>query len=387
MKTRFLLLIFSAIASLGFSQGIEFFEGSFEEALAKAKLEDKIIFVDAYTTWCGPCKAMSKNTFTNANVGKFYNSNFINLKIDQEKGEGLDFAKKYEVRYYPTLVFVNGDGQMVHKGVGYLEAEEFLMLGASATNEDYQLLSLQKQYNQGNRNSRLLKTLANTLAEAYIEGSEAIASEYLDTQNDWTSEDNVAFIYKHFPTSIDGEVFQFIAQEKVLFEAYSGNAEALNARINQTIEKSLSSKGITDDEEINLLYLKYFDEFGLKMAENYKINVLLASDKAEDRKEAYARKFEWFKEYPSNIWEELNAFAWTVYENSEDKGFLMEAQDLALQSIKLNENYYNTDTYTWISYKLKDYKNAKLYGEKAISLGKEQDNDVSELEAMLSKLP
>lgn len=387
MKTRFLILLLSAIANLSLAQGIEFFEGSLEEALAKAKLEDKLIFVDAYTTWCGPCKAMSKNVFTDVNVGEFYNKSFINLKIDQEKGEGLDFAKKYNVRFYPTFVFINSEGEMAHKAVGYIEVEDFILLGAAATNDNYQLLSLQNKYDKGDKNSRVLKNLANALSEAYMDNSEEIALEYLATQTDWKNDENIAFIYKHFPSDIESEVFYFIVKERALFEAYVENPEAIDARINHAIEKSLEANKISDDEEINLLFMKYFAEEGLAKAEDYKIKVLMTSQKPENLKEAFTRKIAWFKDYPSNNWQELNAFAWTVYENSDDKGFLQEAQDLALQSIRIDENYYNTDTYTWISYKLKDYKNAKLYGEKAIVLGKEDGSDVSELEAMLKKLP
>ncbi|MEZ4978700.1 MAG: thioredoxin family protein [Chitinophagales bacterium] len=198
MKTRFLILLLSAIANLSLAQGIEFFEGSLEEALAKAKLEDKLIFIDAYTTWCGPCKAMNKNVFTDVNVGEFYNKSFINLKIDQEKGEGLDFAKKYNVRFYPTFVFINSEGEMAHKAVGYIEVEDFILLGAAATNDNYQLLSLQNKYDKGDKNSRVLKNLANALSEAYMDNSEEIALEYLATQTDWKNDENIAFIYNHF---------------------------------------------------------------------------------------------------------------------------------------------------------------------------------------------
>ena len=67
---------------------ITFFDGSWSEALTKARTESKLIFVDAYTSWCGPCKLMSNKVFTDKKVGKFYNDNFINVKLDVEKGEG-----------------------------------------------------------------------------------------------------------------------------------------------------------------------------------------------------------------------------------------------------------------------------------------------------------
>ena len=53
------------------AQGINFFEGSFQEVKAEAKKQNKIIFIDCYTSWCGPCKWMAKNVFTDKKVGDF----------------------------------------------------------------------------------------------------------------------------------------------------------------------------------------------------------------------------------------------------------------------------------------------------------------------------
>ena len=102
MKKQIILSI--AIFMLTFSvvvaqdKGIHFEKGTWAEVKAKAKAENKHIFVDAYTTWCGPCKWMAKNTFTDEKVGEFFTKNYIAYKLDMEKeGDGLDFAKKYKV--------------------------------------------------------------------------------------------------------------------------------------------------------------------------------------------------------------------------------------------------------------------------------------------------
>ena len=70
------LVVFFALIGFVAAQGIEFFHGTWVEALAEAKKQEKPIFVDAYTTWCGPCQMMSKNVFTHADVGAFFNENF-----------------------------------------------------------------------------------------------------------------------------------------------------------------------------------------------------------------------------------------------------------------------------------------------------------------------
>ncbi|MDX1902616.1 MAG: thioredoxin family protein, partial [Thermonemataceae bacterium] len=99
MKKIILFSLMSLFCVEVFAQ-VRFFEGTWEEALAKAKQENKVLMVDFYTTWCGPCKLMTKTTFADTNLGDFVNQNFIAYKIDCEKGEGFQLAEKYEIEGY-----------------------------------------------------------------------------------------------------------------------------------------------------------------------------------------------------------------------------------------------------------------------------------------------
>lgn len=112
--------------------GIDFFHGTFAEAKAKAKRENKLIFMDAYTTWCGPCKWMAANTFTDSSVGEYFNKNFVNVKMDMERGEGPALQRQFAVRAYPTLLFIDGDGQVKHRDMGAKKAGDFLAVGKKA---------------------------------------------------------------------------------------------------------------------------------------------------------------------------------------------------------------------------------------------------------------
>lgn len=113
------------------TKGIQFFKGTFKEALAEAKAQNKPVFIDIYAVWCGPCKWMTANTFTNREAAKFYNDNFINYKIDAERGEGPYVARKYGIRGYPTLLYLDGDGQVLHKVAGAHPAKSFVEVGES----------------------------------------------------------------------------------------------------------------------------------------------------------------------------------------------------------------------------------------------------------------
>lgn len=114
------------------SEGIEFKKSSFDEALKEAKKTGKLIFIDAYTEWCGPCKKMAATSFADPEVAKLYNSKFINLKIEMEKSaDGPVIAQKYSVVAYPTLLYVNGDGKIVKHTVGFQTADQLMAVGKS----------------------------------------------------------------------------------------------------------------------------------------------------------------------------------------------------------------------------------------------------------------
>lgn len=108
--------------------GIQFTESSFAELLKLAKKEKKNIFFDAYASWCGPCKLLKKDVFTQTQVGDFFNKNFINVAMDMEKGEGVELSKKFKITAYPTLLFINDKGDVIGSALGYHSADKLIQV-------------------------------------------------------------------------------------------------------------------------------------------------------------------------------------------------------------------------------------------------------------------
>ena len=114
------------------SGGIEFIESSWTKALEKAKKENKLIFLDAYAEWCGPCKQLKRNTFTKKKAGDFFNKHFVNVAIDMEKGEGPALFRKFPVTVYPTLIVADKNGDLVTYAQGYVNVNQLVEFGKFA---------------------------------------------------------------------------------------------------------------------------------------------------------------------------------------------------------------------------------------------------------------
>lgn len=153
---------------------------NWKETTESAVKTGKLIFVDCYTDWCGPCKWMDKNVFVDPKVAAFYNSNFINAKIDMEKGEGVELAKKYQIRSYPSFLFVNDKGEVVHRTGSRMTVEEFLEEGKRAVKPKTGLTFLSQKYNEGTRDLPFLLDYYLVLNKSDRTNAEKIGKDIVD---------------------------------------------------------------------------------------------------------------------------------------------------------------------------------------------------------------
>ncbi|GAB2697734.1 hypothetical protein GCM10027037_22340 [Mucilaginibacter koreensis] len=122
------------VAGAGNGQ-INFIENSWPEALRQAKIQHKYIFVDAYATWCGPCKMLKAITFKNNKAAAFFNQNFVNVALDMEKGIGPQLAARWGMQAYPTLIVFDENGNPVAGTVGFMNAKNLIEFGQQALNK------------------------------------------------------------------------------------------------------------------------------------------------------------------------------------------------------------------------------------------------------------
>lgn len=204
------ILLGIILSDSAMSQGIEFFHGDYEEALKEAQSQSKPLFIDCYTTWCGPCKKLARTTFMDPKVGDFINQNFVPLKLDMEKGAGVRFGKEFPVVSYPTMYFIDFRGEVLSKAVGFKSPDALIEMCKSVLNnidysKDYELA-----YQEGNREPEFMLKYIESL-QLSNKSTQAVANEYF-RKHEGTKDENYYKILYHSLQYVDSKLFdKFVA--------------------------------------------------------------------------------------------------------------------------------------------------------------------------------
>lgn len=382
-------IVYLSISFVGLAQGIEFREGNWADVKAMAKAENKLIFFDANTSWCGPCKWLAKNTFTDKGVGDFYNQNFISYELDMEKGEGVALADEFKIKAYPTLLFLDGGGNIVHRTAGAMDAEKFLELGRVALDPERNLAGMEQRYKNGERSQEFIRKYLARLSEAGKPLKEILDWYFYPlSEDDLLTKDNFEVISKYV-NSPDSPQFRFLMKEG---EAYGQivTAKEVNDKIYNVYQSHLFGAMYSNDS------LKW---------EIAKAEVKSSSMENSDKLLAYvdtyyfSRKKDWktyvdavnhyIMTYELDNWESLNRYGWQIYKNTDitDQVSLKLALSWVDHSIQLKNCYANNDTRAALLYKMGDKKRAIKAANQAIAAATadEDTSGTKELIAQMSK--
>ncbi|MGR4858031.1 thioredoxin family protein [Bacteroides pyogenes] len=197
-------------------KGILFHDNAnWESILHLADKENKMIFMDCYTTWCGPCKALAKNVFPKPQVGDFFNPRFINVKYDMEQGEGKMLYVRYKkyIVGFPTLLLLDAKGNVLHQLAGYHDADRLIKAVRQAS-EGKDLFSLQQKYREGERNFAFIRDYMGTLKSAFLKDSlRAVAADYLQKMDlKELDKDEVWNLLGEYITDINSPAFVYLVR-------------------------------------------------------------------------------------------------------------------------------------------------------------------------------
>ena len=392
-----LLVAHSQVMSQGQPVGIQFVHGlSWKEIQAKARTENKYIFVDCFATWCGPCKQMDKEIYTQDTVGNYFNNKFISIKLqmDSSKEDKEDIKnwyadarammQRYKITAFPTFLFFSRDGELVHLAVGYKEISDFLSLGSDAFNPNKQNYALMEQYKMGVKNYTSMAYLAtNALSMNDNEMAWKIAKDYTDhyllhlNERGLYMPDNLSFMRNFTQSSRDsGFVFLYKHAEKIDKTMkdpmyVEGFVDYIIAK--EEIDAKLWPEGespVTAPEWENIraeITKKYNSTYADRTITGAKVRWYGWKQDWQEFTKNKVALVEKYGTYMSN--EELNANSWDVFLHSKDKKEISIAITWVKRVLETQPEWSNAwDTYANLVYKLGKNTDWIAIEEKAIQL-------------------
>ncbi len=368
------------------SDGILFNHSDWNSLLEEAGKENKLIFLDAYAEWCGPCKWMTANVFTDPEVGAYMNEHFINAKIDMEKGEGPGLQEKYNVRAYPTYIFVNSKGELVHRFCGSMPKEKFLDKVRNALTTDSTYTYIAEKFEKSSKDDpREVLHYVKTLDASCIPTDEALETVYTSIEASAENLVRWSLLIKDYPPVYGSDLFAFMLKERSALDEESG--ERIQAGISKALSKymfgklregkdayleareNLASEPIQDLDKMLALSDMYYYR-ALSDWNNYvkSVDLLIEGGRGEDA------GF-------------LNSVAWTLYESvdAENKEVLEKGLAWAEKAVELSKEYSILDTYAALLYKAGQTEKAHEMALEAIRTAKESGEDYSSTEKLMEE--
>ncbi len=369
-------------------QSIKFEDSDFATILAKAKAEKKLVFMDAYAAWCGPCKLMEKNVFTDKNVADYYNQNFINAHFDMEKGEGKTLAAKYGIRSYPTLLFLNSEGEIVGKELGYIKTEEFLALGKKNNKPSLVNTNLKDEFLKGKLDQAGLLNFINLYASKDPALAKQASEKYFANKKDKTFSGEEVNALLNFTQSVDD------ANYKVFVSNKAGITELLPENNYKQFDNYLKLMKLvtsaTDDKTKTIDDAKVLKEGeGLfpkdeleKSLNVYKLNYYAAHENFPAYEKTALEYYKNPDEFNAN---ELLTAASTIGEKSKDVKSLQAASRWAEKVVMSSENFDSTSILATLYDKLGKKEEAKMFAGMAANFAKEENRDAAKMIEILNK--
>ncbi len=391
MKNIALALTF-IIGFSAFSQDrkIEFRHLTWAETLEASKTENKPIFIDCYTTWCGPCKWMSANIFTDNAVADYFNENYIAVKFDMEKGEGLDLAKKFKIRAYPTLVHANADEEILFISVGANQDPKSYIANAKQAmdpknNLPYYLANKNEIFDEPKKMSGYFKVMssANMISQSDVD---AYLKQF--PVKEWTSDANWEIITMTLRDGNNAVFKTMVENDKLFIDKRGDEASDLMANIYFYDLANMFYRAKTDEEKS--AYAKKKEEtLSSDFSQIEKVEFMINSFEAE-------RAGDWetfsklnaengLKYYNENA-DKLNGIAWSMFEHTENPAHLNSALAMAERATKLSDSHAIMDTYANLLLATGNPQKAFEVESKALEMAKKEGSDTKSYEEVIGKI-
>jgi thioredoxin-related protein len=378
--------IFSLFLSLPVWGQINFEKPDWQQAVEKARKEKKLLMLYTNTEWCEPCLEMELGVFQDPEVGKVYNQAFVNVPFDMEGYPGIEIAERYQVDIYPTFLFLNEYGEVVHRGCGLMEKEGFLLLAKDAVG-DSSILKLRKQFEAGDRSVPLLVAYTALLEAACMDKGPFVKSYFRDLHHDqWLTPATWTMINLNIQDPNSAE-FEFLTTYHDRFAILFGR-DTIDQKIYQVLLDQFIE--IYEGEDLTLFALQSLRRLAapLTFANRDRLVSMIDLEYAElvEDWELFATSAEKVVlDQALSDPDLINEFAWKFYLHVADSGKIKTALNWMEPIVAATPDANAMDTYASLLYKSGDKKEAVKWEKKAIAQAKDQLEDLLHYQLQLEK--
>jgi thioredoxin-related protein len=398
-RVFFLLVLVPFLLKAQQDTGVHFENGLGWAAIqAKAKAENKYIFMDCYTTWCGPCRFMATEIFPRQESGSYFNDKFVSVTVQLDStakdadnikawyADGHDIAGKYNVRAYPTYLIFAPDGHVVHRLVGSrLTPKDFIADVSEAFDTTKQYYTLLDEYRNGRHDTAFLHKLAMICVNAYdIANGKKITGDYLSSQPDLMNKDALQLADTYTLRSNDKYFTLFTDRAAEIDKILGPGAAEAKVRgvfLTEGAGRKLDDNRPPDWAAVRTKIAAHLPAEADELTARVRVNFYRGRKDWPNFEKAIV---DYMKTYGSKITDdELNDLAWSVFQNCPDMTCVSEVLDWS-KRLKENNNASTMDTYANILYKLGKKDEAIALETKVLKMV--PDADKSSFQETLNKM-
>jgi thioredoxin-related protein len=378
----FMLVLLLPVAVAAQEKGIHFEHAlSWSDVKAKAKAENKYIFMDCFTTWCGPCKYMSTVIFPQGEAGDFFNDKFVNVEVqldttakdnDRVKSWYADahtIMTQYAINAFPTYLIFAPDGRVLHRIVGGSNtAKMFINAVQEAFDTTKQYYTKLEQFEKGRRDSGFLRQLALQAHDAYdLPTGKKVAKSYLAGQNNLFTPAALNLINTYTTRSTD-EYFGFVAEHAAEINQVLGAGHAENKVRTIFLQEGRfysRDKSGPDWADVQKKIAARLPNEAEEITMHIKVNVYNIKRDWPNFEKAIVAYMKKYSHLMND--EDLNSLAWNVFEHCSDMTCVSQILDWSKQLEHAKEPAY-LDTYANLLYKLGKKDAAIALEQKALDM-------------------
>lgn len=381
------------------SSGMEYRTSSWQSILTEASSSNKAIFIKVYADWCTPCREMEETVFSNGNLNRFYNNNFLNFRADVSTEIGAQIKDQFNITHLPSFVFIDADENILYQETGVKSVEGLLNVGQSVLSQirqyaktdlgiykDFELHKMDKLYRSGKNSATFLYAYVQRLQKEdrdYQKVLDQYINKISSKKTALRAHKEMKLIYS-FTESIDQKSFEYLTKDIEIYRQRFGKKN-VDRKIETILKQSLETAIEKNDEVLFDQCIEQAEKSGLENKEEFIIAM---------KSRYYVGTQDWYDYVPmiNELIEEdklkatdIVSACWVLIQEGETY-HLKQLKQWSKGALKMKDIYYTNEVYATVLFRLGKIRKAEKYAEIALEQAREANRGFASAESLLNEI-